>query len=87
MKKKKVIKKIILIICIVWMFIAITDFAMAMTCHRPLFCINLTPDEYYEKFIGLGYSFDIVDNSKEFFKIDAYKGYILGREVCGNYID
>ena len=87
MKKKKGIKKIILIIFIVWLFMVITDFTMAMTCHRPLFCINLTPDEHYEKFVGLGYSFDIVDNSKEFFKIDAYKGYLLGQEVCGNYMD
>lgn len=52
--------------------------------HRPLFCINLTPDEHYEKYVGLGYSFDIVDKSKEFFKIDAYKGYILGKEICSN---
>ena len=87
MKKKKGIKKIILIIFIVWLFMVITDFIMAMTCHRPLFCINLTPDEHYEKFVGLGYSFDIVDNSKEFFKIDAYKGYPLGQVVCGNYMD
>lgn len=34
--------------------------------------------------MGIGYSFDIVDNSKEFFKIDAYKGYILSREICSN---
>lgn len=87
MKKKKGIKKIILIIFIVWLFMVITDFTMAMTCHRPLFCINLTPNENYEKFVGLGYSFDIVDNSKEFFKIDAYKGYLLGQVVCGNYMD
>ena len=87
MKKKKGIKKIILIIFIVWLFMVITDFIMAMTCHRPLFCINLTPNEHYEKFVGLGYSFDIVDNSKEFSKIDAYKGYLLGQVVCGNYMD
>ncbi|MBQ2883218.1 MAG: hypothetical protein IJE43_05520 [Alphaproteobacteria bacterium] len=86
-KKKKRITKIILIVCIVWLLMCITDFVMATTCHRPLFCVNLTPDEHYEKFVGLGYSFDIVDNSKEFFKIDAYKGYIFGQEVCGNYID
>lgn len=87
MKKEKCITKIILIICIAWVLMGITDFAMAMTCHRPLFCINHTSDEHYEKFVGLGYSFDIVDNSKEFFKIDGYKGYILGQEICGNYMD
>lgn len=84
MKKKRGIRKIALILCIVWLLMGITDFAMATTCHRPLFCINLTPDEHYEKHVGLGYSFDIVDNSKEFFKIDAYKGYILGQELCSN---
>lgn len=87
MKKGRRITKRILIICIMWLLMGVTDFAMAMTCHRPLFCINLTPDEQYEKFVGLGYSFDIVDNSEGFFKIDAYKGYILGKEICGNYMD
>ena len=84
MKKKKSITKIILIIFIVWLLMGITDFTMAMTCHRPLFSINLTPSEHYEKYVGIGYYFDIVDNSKEFFKIDAYKGYILGQEICSN---
>lgn len=87
MKMKNRIKKIILIIIAAWLFICITDFAMAMTCHRPIFCINQTPDEHYEKFVGLGYSFDIVDNSKEFFKIDAYRGYLFGQEIFGNYMD
>ena len=45
MKKGRRITKRILIICIMWLLMGVTDFAMAMTCHRPLFCINLTPDE------------------------------------------
>ena len=53
MKKKIGIRKILLILCIVWLFIGITDFAMVTTCHRPLFCINLTPDEHYEKYEGV----------------------------------
>ena len=77
MKKKIGIRKILLILCIVWLFIGITDFAMVTTCHRPLFCINLTPDEHYEKYVGLGYSFDVVDKSKEFLKINAYRGCLL----------
>ena len=84
MKKKGRIRKLILTLCIAWILMGITDFAMVITCHRPLFCVNLTPDEHYEKYVGIGYSFDIVDNSKEFFKIDAYKGYILGQEICSN---
>lgn len=84
MEKKGSIRKILLTLCIVWFLVGMTDFAMVLTCHRPLFCIDLTPDEHYEKYAGLGYSFDIVDHSKEFFKIDAYKGYILGQEVCRN---
>ena len=84
MKKNGRFKKIILILCIVWLFMGVTDFAMVITCHRPLFSINLTPSEHYEKYVGIGYSFDIVDNSKEFFIIDAYKGYILGQEICSN---
>lgn len=84
MKKKIGIRKILLILCIVWLFIGITDFAMVTTCHRPLFCINLTPDEHYEKYVGLGYSFDVVDKAKEFLKIDAYRGYIFGQEICSN---
>ena len=84
MKKKIGIRKILLILCIVWLFIGITDFAMVTTCHRPLFCINLTPDEHYEKYVGLGYSFDVVDKSKEFLKIDAYREYIFGQEICSN---
>lgn len=83
MEKKMRIQKIVFIVCIVWLLMGITDFTMALTCHRPL----LTPDEHYERFVGLGYSFDAVDHSKEFFKIDAYKGYILGQEICGNYVD
>ena len=85
-RRKRVIRRVV-IACIVWLLVGISDFAMAMTCHRPLFCVNLTPDEHYETFAGLGYSFEIVDHSDEFFKIDAYKGYILGQEICGNYID
>lgn len=84
MKKKIGIRKILLILCIVWLSMGITDFAMATTCHRPLFCINLTPDEHYEKYVGLGYSFDVVDKSKELLKIDAYRGYIFGQEICSN---
>lgn len=51
MKKKRSIRKIILTLCIVWLLMGITDFAMVITCHRPLFCINFTPDEHYEKYV------------------------------------
>ena len=84
MKKNGSIRKIILILCIAWLLMGTTDFVMVNTCHRPLFCINLTPDVHYEKYVDIGYSFEIVDNSKEFFKIDAYKGYIIGQEICSN---
>ena len=87
MKKKKSIIKIISVVFVVWLFIVIADFLMAMTCHRPLFCINLTHDAGIQKFVGLGYSFNIMDNSEEFFKIDAYKGFLFGQEICGNYMD
>jgi len=85
MKKKRSIKNALLTICIAWILMNIIDFSMVTTCHRPIFCINLTPDKHYERYIGLGYSFDIVDNSKEFLKIDAYKGYLLGKEICRNF--
>lgn len=80
-------KRILIIIIIVWLLIGIIDFTMAMTCHRPIFCINIKSDGHYEKYVGFGYSFDIIDNSQEFFKIDAYKGYVFGKEVCKNYMD
>lgn len=85
---KKVKKKtLILLICIAWLVMCITDFALAMTCHRPIFCVNMTANEHYEEYSGIGYSFDIVDNSEEFFKIDGYQGYLLGIRICGNYME
>ena len=86
MKQNSVIKKISVIL-VIWLIILIADFSLATTCHRPLFCVNLTPNEGIQKFVGFGYSFHIMDNSEEFFKIDAYKGFLLGHEICGNYMD
>ena len=87
MEKKNRIKKTVLIVCAAWLLMGAADFALVMTCHRPLFCIRLASDAHSEKFAGLGYSFDLIDRSKGVFEIDAYKRYILGREICGNYMD
>ena len=80
-------KKLLIVLCAAWLLAAVTDFALVTTCRRPLFCLHLTPDAGHARFVGLGYSFDIVDNSPAFFAIDAYKGYVFGWEVCGNFME
>ena len=80
-------KKLLIILCAAWLLATAADFALVTTCHRPLFCLNRTPGAAHARFIGLGYSFDVADNSESFWEIDAYRGFLLGREVCANFME
>ena len=88
MKKKKIIITIIGILAL-WAAAGIIDFSRVNRLERPLFCIctESMDDGGSGKYTGLGYSFDIEGNfmpDTENSGVTAYKGYILGVEVCSS---
>ena len=88
MKKKKVIITIIGILAL-WVAAGIVAFSRVNRLERPLFCVctESLDDGGSGHYAGLGYSFDIEGNfmpDTENPSVTAYKGYILGVEVCSS---
>ena len=100
--EKNILTKIIIVILgvvVLWMCVGIVDFALVHNYRRPLFCICTEPlqDGGSGRYVGLGYSFDIVGNFMPDIetpvtedkkpKVTSYRGYIFGKEVSRGFWD
>lgn len=93
---KKIGKKAIVVIIVLlamWLVIGTIDYFRVSSFERPLFCIGRESvykgAEDYKHYQGLGYSFEIVENSSEseFPGVTRYTYFLFSNEVISGIRD
>lgn len=77
---------------VLWAVIGIIDFVAVSSYRKPIFCVawKTSDDGGSGKYVGLGYSFDIMGNfmpEDDPREVTSYKGRLFGFEVCSGLLE
>lgn len=82
----KRIRRLVLLVFVLWLAMGITDFSRVLDFETPVFCrlVNGADDGGSGTYMGLGYSFEIEGYfmpEEEFPGVTQYTATIFGREI------